>query len=156
MKIVVVGAGIIGVTTAYELATRGHEVTLLDGRGGAGLETSYANGGHNPPLLFRSDGSNKLLGGHGMALGVLDEIEIESHEVRLRPGDVLVFYTDGITETLNEDEDEFGLERLRMVVGEVRQKNVQAIKETIIQAITDFAGDTPQFDDITLGVLKRG
>lgn len=45
MKIVVVGAGIIGVTTAYELATRGHEVTLLDGRGGAGLETSYANGG---------------------------------------------------------------------------------------------------------------
>lgn len=45
MKIVVVGAGIIGVTTAYELATRGHEVTLLDGRTGAGLETSYANGG---------------------------------------------------------------------------------------------------------------
>ncbi|MDO8423555.1 MAG: D-amino acid dehydrogenase [Parvibaculum sp.] len=45
MKIVVVGAGIIGVTTAYELATRGHEVTLLDARGGAGLETSYANGG---------------------------------------------------------------------------------------------------------------
>tara|TARA_R110000868_G_scaffold61062_3_gene185792 strand:+ start:6093 stop:7370 length:1278 start_codon:yes stop_codon:yes gene_type:complete len=45
LKIVVVGAGIIGVTTAYELATRGHEVTLLDGRGSAGLETSYANGG---------------------------------------------------------------------------------------------------------------
>lgn len=117
---------------------------------------TYANGGHNPPLLLRSDGSSKLLGGHGMALGVLDEIEIESHEIRLRPGDVLIFYTDGITETLNEDEDEFGLERLRMVVSEARQKNVQAIKESIMQAITDFAGDTPQFDDITLVVLKRG
>ena len=115
----------------------------------------YGNAGHNPPLLLRRGGKSQLLRGEGIAMGVLEEVAIEQKEVALRPGDVAIFYTDGVTEAMNEDNDEFGLDRLRLAAAGAQQKSAAEIVEAITCAIRDYAGETPQFDDITLVVMKR-
>ena len=90
-----------------------------------------------------------------MALGVLPTIQVRQHTLTLHPGDTLVCYTDGITESMNEDLDEFGLKRLHLAADHARRHNAAAIIETITQEVNDHAGDSPQFDDMTLIVLKR-
>ena len=89
-----------------------------------------------------------------MALGVLPDIEIERKSLRLQPYDTLLFYTDGVTEAMNEDDDEFGMERMRIAVHNARRQNAAAIVEAITQGVQEHAGGTPQFDDITLVVMK--
>jgi sigma-B regulation protein RsbU (phosphoserine phosphatase) len=98
---------------------------------------------------------SQLLSSKGMALGVLPEISIESKAVHLRPGDTLIFYTDGVTEAINEDYDEFGLARLEIAASSVRSQDAAAILKAITHSVNDHAGDTPQYDDITLIVMKR-
>ncbi len=116
---------------------------------------TYANGGHNPPILLRSNGKIRLLQAGGMALGVLPDIEVESQSVQLNPHDTVLFYTDGVTEAMNEDYDEFGMERLRLTAVNHIKQSATAIRQAITDAIRTHAGDTPQFDDITLIVMKR-
>lgn len=116
---------------------------------------TYANAGHNPPLLLRADGQVQLLTTQGIALGVLPQAQIERRETVFRRGDTLVLYTDGVTEAMNEDFDEFGLDRLRVTVETARQRHPGEIVTAVTQAIHIHAGDTPQFDDITLVVMKR-
>jgi serine phosphatase RsbU (regulator of sigma subunit)/putative methionine-R-sulfoxide reductase with GAF domain len=115
----------------------------------------YANGGHNPPLLLRQDGECSLLKEHGIALGVLPEIEMKSHIVQFLPEDRLILYTDGVTEAMNEDLDEFGMERLRQAAMNGSHLSARHIAQNITDAIQTHAGGTPQFDDITLVVMKR-
>ena len=121
----------------------------------AAEKLTYGNAGHNPPLLLRCGGQSELLRGDGIAMGVLEKVSIEQKEVALRPGDVTIFYTDGVTEAMNEDEDEFGLDRLRLAAEAAQTRSATEIVASITDAIRDFAGDTPQFDDITLVVTKR-
>ncbi len=116
---------------------------------------TYANAGHNPPLLLRADGQVQMLTTQGIALGVLPQVQIERRETVFRQGDTLVLYTDGVTEAMNEDFDEFGLDRLRVTVEAARQRQPVDIVTAVTQAIHVHAGDTPQFDDITLVVMKR-
>lgn len=116
---------------------------------------SYGNAGHNPPLLLHHGGRHTLLAGDGIALGVLEQVSIEQKSVRLEPGDAVLFYTDGVTETMNEDYDEFGMDRLRLVASATQERDAAGIMAAITEAIRDHAGDTPQFDDITLVVMKR-
>ncbi|MEZ4594170.1 MAG: PP2C family protein-serine/threonine phosphatase [Chloroflexota bacterium] len=115
----------------------------------------YANAGHNPPLLLRHDGSSTLLTNHGMALGVLPDVDLKSYTMPFSPGDVLLLYTDGVTEALNEDYDEFGLARLEQAARKKRRADASQIARNITNAIQHHAGDTAQFDDITLVVVKR-
>jgi serine phosphatase RsbU (regulator of sigma subunit)/putative methionine-R-sulfoxide reductase with GAF domain len=114
----------------------------------------YANGGHNPPLLIRADGKSRQLTTAGIALGVLEEVKISQKKVKLHPGDTVIFYTDGVTEAMNEDLDEFGLDRLNMVGKNMRKHSPAEIVNAITQAIDEHAGDTSQFDDVTLVVMK--
>lgn len=116
---------------------------------------SYANGGHNPPLLLPRKREPRLLHGDGIALGVLPDVTIAQHSVRLRRGDTLIFYTDGVTEAMNEDYDEFGLRRLRLAAEANRRHSASEIVAAITQAVDVHAGETAQFDDVTLVVLKR-
>jgi phosphoserine phosphatase RsbU/P len=118
-------------------------------------QLTYANAGHNPPLLLRRSGKSQLLRGDGMAMGVLEKIHISQQAVRLHPGDTVIFYTDGVTEAVNEDYDEFGLERLRLAAQKAQNREAAGIMAAITSAIRDFAGDTPQSDDVTLIVMKR-
>lgn len=116
---------------------------------------TYANAGHNPPILRSANGRVEMLTAKGIALGVLPEVQIERKEVKLCQGDTLVLYTDGVTEAMNEDYDEFGLDRLRTTLEMLRQEKARDIVKSVIEAINTHAGDTPQFDDITLVVVKR-
>ena len=119
------------------------------------MTLNYVNAGHNPPLLLKDTSSDVvLLKAKGIALGVTDEVDLQSVRVDLRPGDVLVLYTDGVTEAINDREEEFGEERLLRVIRENRALPAEDILEKILAAIIAFAGDRPQHDDITLMVLR--
>ncbi len=116
---------------------------------------AYVNAGHNPPLLFRPDGEVLHLSGRGIALGILDEIDPEVVRIGLGSGDMLVLYTDGVTEATNESDEEYGLERLEAFVRGLPEDLPAAdAVAAIVQDVADFAGTAPQFDDITLVVLK--
>ncbi|MBP6786872.1 MAG: SpoIIE family protein phosphatase [Candidatus Promineofilum sp.] len=116
---------------------------------------TYANAGHNPPLLMQPNGAFQPLLGHGMALGILPEVLMKSHSVALRPGETIILYTDGVTEALNEDYDEFGLERLQVAARDAARQPAAAIVRQITDNIRDHTGQTAQFDDMTLIVMKR-
>ena len=116
---------------------------------------TYASGGHNPPLLIRRNGQAELLRARGIVLGIAEHIELEEKCTALEPADVLVLYTDGVTESINADEEEFGLARLTEVIQRTRQQNPTDIIEAINNEVMAFVGDMPQFDDFTLVALKR-
>ena len=120
-------------------------------------ELSYANGGHNSPLIVHADGTSGLLPlTGGIALGVVPDFEYEQNTVTLLPGDTLVLYTDGVTEAMNVDGEEFGTQRLQEVFVGPNSKNGQEASQAVFQAVSSFAGDTPQSDDITCLTLCRG
>lgn len=116
---------------------------------------TFVNAGHNPPLLL-SSGSERisLLKARGIALGVIDEVDLEPVEVQLAPGDTLVLYTDGVTEATDEHDREYGVERLSAIVQSSRGLPAKDLIAAIVSDVTAFAGSRPQFDDITLMVLK--
>ncbi len=116
---------------------------------------TYANAGHNPPLLMQPNGTFSPLPGHGLALGILPETQLKSYSIPLRPGETIILYTDGVTEALNEDFDEFGLERLQVAARAAARQPAAAIVKHITDSISDHTGQTPQSDDMTLIVLKR-
>ncbi len=120
---------------------------VLDPKSG---KLTYANGGHNPPIILKADGSTELLPlTGGIALGVVDEFKFECEIVTLAPGDSVVLYTDGVTEAIDSNDEEFGLERLQeLCTGQVG-KNPHEANVAILQGVKEFVGDTPQFDDIT-------
>jgi sigma-B regulation protein RsbU (phosphoserine phosphatase) len=115
----------------------------------------YASGGHNPALHVRRDGSITLLQSEGIALGVLHKVQIEQKQVKVAPGDMLVFYTDGVTEAIDEDFDEFGMDRLCAVVRQARRGTAAQAVEAITTAVSEHAGSAVRFDDMTLVVLKH-
>ncbi|NTV99976.1 MAG: SpoIIE family protein phosphatase [Oscillochloris sp.] len=116
----------------------------------------YTSAGHNPPLLYRCEyGTFEELRTPGIALGVLDEITLHEAETVLNPGDVLVCYTDGVTEAIDDVQIEFGVERLREVIVSQAGEDVAGIVRAIIGAVDLHSRDQPPFDDVTLVVIKR-
>jgi len=116
-------------------------------------ELSYANAGHNPPLVLRAaSGEIELLHPTGMALGVLEGNPLQAQQVSLSPGDVLILYTDGITEAFSPDGEIYGLPRLRNTICSA---TAEALLDAIDQSVTAFIGDAPLSDDLTLLVLRR-
>ena len=115
---------------------------------------SYVNAGHNPPLLLHADGTFEELGPTGPVIGLVDDPGYEEGQVRLRKGDVLVMYTDGITEAINVREEMFSDERLREVVRASADLPASAMAGAIRDAVQAFCGDASQFDDMTILVLK--
>ena len=116
----------------------------------------YVNAGHNPPLLVRADGTRADLGITGPALGAIGDAEYTDAHVTLSPGDILVFYTDGVTEAVNAQDEEFGAGRLADVVVASRERTARDILDAVMESIARHARGMPQFDDITLLVLKVG
>ena len=118
---------------------------------------TYANGGHNPPLIVHQDNTSTLLPPtEGLALGLLPDYEYQQKTVTVEPGETLVLYTDGVTEAMNANEEEFGVERLQEIFTESYPREAHAITQLIFDAVDEFAGDTPQSDDVTCLTLCRG
>jgi serine phosphatase RsbU (regulator of sigma subunit) len=115
----------------------------------------FSSAGHNPALLIRADGSAEQLDSKGIALGVIPHITLQEKTVALQPGDMLVSYTDGVTEALRSDNTEFGVLGLKSTLAKLRKQPAQEIANGVLKAIDSFVAGEAQFDDITLIVLKR-
>jgi sigma-B regulation protein RsbU (phosphoserine phosphatase) len=116
---------------------------------------TYVNAGHNPPLLLRDGEAGSWMAGvKGIALGVVPDVAITPTRLELRPGDLIVLYTDGVTEAFNAHEKDFGEGRLTDCITRNRSLPAQAILDALIGEIREFSGSAPQSDDITLVVIR--
>jgi len=112
------------------------------------------NAGHNPPYLFHEDGSFQLLEQGGLLLGMFPDMKYEIEEVSLKPGDWLILYTDGVNEAINEQDEEFGTERIEMIVRKNMGNSAQEMLDALLFEIRAFANNVPQSDDITMVIIK--
>ena len=130
---------------------------LLDPQAG---QMTYVNAGHNPALYFQrgklpGQGALHHLVRTGMALGVEAETPYEQRVLALNPGDFLVMYTDGITDSVDPLGHSFEMDRLENLVLAHCEETAQQIGHALENAIQDFTGGAPGFDDITLLILRR-
>lgn len=131
------------VTLFYsELDPRSHQLT-------------YINGGHNSPLLVRASGEVTPLDIGGFPVGITPFGDYREGWVELEPGDVLVIYSDGVTESLDEQGEEFGEARLIEIVQKNRGRTAAGLRDRIDEALTKFVGKADSVDDLTLVILKR-
>lgn len=129
---------------------------------------TYVNAGHNPPMLFRphpavapEDGANGRaeilrLEASGTVIGLLPNASYEQINVGLRPGDVLLIYTDGISEAMNSRDEEFGEDRLQLLISANLQLSAVELQTLVLREIERFVAGAPQHDDMTLVVAKVG
>jgi sigma-B regulation protein RsbU (phosphoserine phosphatase) len=116
---------------------------------------TYVNAGHNPPIMLKET-SNEivLLKTKGIALGAIEDIELQEAEIKLTEGDEVILYTDGVTEAIDEKNEQFSQERLIEVIKGNRSLSAQDLMNKIQKEINSFVKNQPQFDDITLLILK--
>ena len=125
---------------------------VLDTRNGS---FEYSNGGHNAPYLLSADGSLKSIeDAGGLMIGAMEDSRYESKIVMLQPGDSILFYTDGVTEAFNKNEEEFSDERLRKLVNTGNSLYPEKLVDLVFSGITEFTEGCEQSDDITCMSLK--
>jgi serine phosphatase RsbU (regulator of sigma subunit)/putative methionine-R-sulfoxide reductase with GAF domain len=119
-------------------------------------ELTYANAGHNLPLLVRgSDGSVTRLIKGGMALGVMENTPLHDDTIIIQPGDCLVLYTDGVTETFSPEEESFGEPRLEEVLSRAASRSPKELLASVDHALKVFRATQPLSDDITMIAVYR-
>jgi sigma-B regulation protein RsbU (phosphoserine phosphatase) len=118
-------------------------------------QLTYANAGHNHPFLYRPrDGHCRELDADGLILGVRRDVSFEEKTAQLQKGDILLLYTDGITEARNQAGDFFGAERLCAILGKTQNEPPEQIMEIILRKVRDFCGVQVIEDDISMIVMK--
>lgn len=115
----------------------------------------YSNAGHNPPLIARVDGRVDELSGGGIIMGLFSSARYEAFEAQLDPGDVLVLYSDGVTEAMNAAGDTFDEDRLLETLRLNRHKSAAEIVLAITRGVARFVAGAPAADDLTLVVVRR-
>jgi len=115
----------------------------------------YTSAGHPPALLLRKGGQLELLSEGGPVLGVVPTAIFERGTVKLRSGDLLLACSDGILESFNEAEQEFGNMRLQTELRRAQGGSAEAVLFSVLGAVQDFAAPRPVTDDMTLMVVKR-
>jgi sigma-B regulation protein RsbU (phosphoserine phosphatase) len=138
---------------------RGHNLLLsalfavLDTGSG---RLTYSNAGHCRPLWLQSaTGRVVELDARGIILGAVTDTYLEEHEHDLQSGDLLVFYSDGVTEAMNAQRDLFGEKRLEALLAANQGRGAQQVLEAIVDAVRAFSRGMPQSDDLTLFVVRR-
>jgi sigma-B regulation protein RsbU (phosphoserine phosphatase) len=116
---------------------------------------SYGNAGQNMPIIFPAGGEPIALKTRGIALGIKEDVTYEKEEMPINPGDRLLIYSDGISEAMNEQMEQFGDEKLREIVRCSSEDSSSELIEKIIAAVNAHVGDTSHNDDMTIIVLKR-
>jgi serine phosphatase RsbU (regulator of sigma subunit) len=121
----------------------------------ASMTMTYANGGHNPPILFHRDGTHELLEKGGTVLGFLPDATFDEATVPLRPGDLAIVYTDGVTEAVGAADEMFGEERLEALVrGLDPSRGAREIVEDILAGLRRHLGGREAGDDVTVLVMR--
>ena len=115
---------------------------------------TYCNAGHDSPFHISGNKSEKLNEG-GLLLGCFETAEFEEVSKKIETNELIVIYTDGVTEAMNELNDEFGEDKLLHLVKTTQQNSAKEIAEEIISHVKKHSADLPQFDDMTLMVIKR-
>ncbi|MDI6732513.1 MAG: SpoIIE family protein phosphatase [Planctomycetota bacterium] len=123
-------------------------------------EVQVSSAGHNPLVVWRkAKGNYELVNPNGIALGFdrgpIFDRTIKEDIIQINPGDFVVSFTDGITETMNEENEEFGGERFYKLLSSVHKLEPEQIIETTIKSLEEYKGSAPQHDDITLVCVKR-
>ena len=114
----------------------------------------YTNAGHNAPILLRASGEVERLHTGGIVIGFQPDFQYRQEEIPFNKGDILLMYTDGITEAMNASGEEFGEERLLDLLKKNREKSILDIRETIIKKVQEFSIKRVREDDMTLLVCK--
>ncbi|MCL7455399.1 MAG: SpoIIE family protein phosphatase, partial [Anaerolineae bacterium] len=123
-------------------------------------DVSYVNAGHNPPLLVKKhpmgqESAVVELAPTGMALGILDSARFEQRRVHMEPGDLLLLYTDGVTDAFRDGTERFGLHRLRRAVMGLRGEPAEGVVAALETEVLQFAGTDQQFDDMAILAARR-
>jgi sigma-B regulation protein RsbU (phosphoserine phosphatase) len=116
---------------------------------------TYSNGGHNAPILVRHTGEIERLDKGGLPIGMMQGVKYQEASVKFDVGDVLVIYSDGITESVNERDEEFEEERLIEVVKNNAGRSASGVRDRIDEALSRFVGTAAPVDDMTLMIIKR-
>jgi phosphoserine phosphatase RsbU/P len=149
-----------------ETLGRTNDLTVEDAENGMFVTTYYSvyeaggtsvhvNAGHNPPLLYRcAERQVHVMPRGGLAIGWFSNNPMQPVELQLAPGDVMVYYTDGLTEAENEQGDYFGEGRLIQAILDAAEYGAQDILNYIVDQVDAFCGNVPAFDDLTLCVVR--
>src|SRR5262249_12469059 len=134
-----------------ESTTPGRFATLFYGALDlAARKLTYCNAGHNFPLLMRADGTVEKLETGGVPVGLMPEWNYEENSVELKPGDLLLLYSDGVSEAENSRGDQFGEEAVEVVLKSLAHLPAPEIIQQMLRAVNRFAAGAPQTDDQTL------
>ncbi len=115
----------------------------------------YTNAGHNPALVYDPDTDGfESIRSNAKPPGIFPEQDYVSRTYRLKPGQILTLYSDGVTEAINPQEEEFGLDRLQAVIRSNAKKPAETIVSAVLDGVKDFADKNGRFDDMTLIVIK--
>jgi len=115
---------------------------------------TYTNAGHNFPFLLARDGNLRKLEKGGIILGMLDSFVYEEETVQLNPHDLMLLYTDGLTEAMNQRDEMFEEERLLRLLKDNQEISAEKLSQKIVDSVLSFQGNLPQGDDMTLVLVK--
>lgn len=116
--------------------------------------TDYCNAGHNPPIISQNDAIETLEVKPNIPLGVISDYEFESSEITLKPNDIVILYTDGVTEAFDRHHNEYGEERLKKCLGSIEKDVTEVIIDAIQKDVSEFVKGYEQTDDMTILVVK--
>ena len=116
---------------------------------------SYCNAGHNHPILISRDKKLQRLDIGGIVVGIMPEYPFQETSIQLNPGDLLFVFSDGITEAMNESEEEYGEDRLIKLLLELLDYSTDNIIETVLKSVNEFSGYTEPMDDKTVVIIKK-
>ncbi|HET9299405.1 MAG TPA: PP2C family protein-serine/threonine phosphatase, partial [Candidatus Polarisedimenticolaceae bacterium] len=115
----------------------------------------YCNAGHNPPMLMRRSGEVERLQGSGPVLGILPDVGFTQRAVRMEPGDLLLIFSDGVTEAVDPAGEEFGEDRLVREVLQAGDVDPRDVVDRVLLALGAWSAGAPPADDVTLLAARR-
>ena len=132
-----------------------HYATLVTGRADASGEVEICNAGHLPPLHLRREGRATLIEATGLPVGIFCNEEFTSTNFHMSPGDTLFLFTDGLSESRDAADEEYGAERLSNLLCRHRELLPDELIRACLGDLSDFCAGTPRHDDLTVMALRR-
>jgi sigma-B regulation protein RsbU (phosphoserine phosphatase) len=115
----------------------------------------YSNAGHEQPFLFRANGTFERLSAGGIVLGILEDFPFEEEQVSFERGDVLIIFSDGVSEAVNQNNEQFGQAGIEDTIRNHALTSATELRDLLVEALRKHAGSSPQADDITVVIIRR-